>query len=252
MNGAFGFVVFLGFKRYVAVWSVYCSDLNKTAVFNDRNGVFTLLGIENFWLFVASGILLNIIPGPDSILIAGRAASQGFKAGSSAALGIGTGTLIHIIAAALGLSAILATSATAFTIVKILGGMYLLYMAIGMFRSSCLDEDIKVIKPEKASLKRIYIQGIVTNLFNPKVALFFLSFMPQFISTSSDNKTLAFLVLGLVFNFNGMIWCHFIARASSSMSRRLSASKAVKKWLYRVAASLFGLFGIKLLVATQS
>lgn len=211
-----------------------------------------MFGIENFWLFVASGILLNLIPGPDSILIAGRAASQGFKAGSAAALGIGTGTLIHIVAAALGLSAIFATSATAFTVVKILGGAYLIYMAICMFRDSTDDGEIKAIKPVKRTLKRIYSQGLITNLFNPKVVIFFLSFMPQFISESSDNKALAFLVLGLVFNFNCMLWCHFIAWGSSSVSRRLSASKLVRKWLHRFAASLFGLFGVRLLVSTQS
>ncbi|QSX31180.1 LysE family translocator [Shewanella cyperi] len=211
-----------------------------------------MFGTENLWLFVLSGILLNIIPGPDSLLIAGRAATQGFKAGSAAALGIGTGTLIHIVAAAFGLSAILATSATAFTLVKILGGAYLIYMAISMFRGSKQTTELQGPKTEKSSLKSIYIQGVVTNLFNPKVALFFLSFMPQFISASSDNKPLAFLFLGLVFNFNGMLWCHFIAWASSSMSRKISANQAVKKWLTRLAASLFGVFGIKLLTSTPN
>ncbi|MCG7499222.1 LysE family translocator [Vibrio sp. Of7-15] len=209
-----------------------------------------MLGIENLWLFVASGILLNLIPGPDSVLIAGRAASQGFRAGSAAALGIGTGTLIHIIAAALGLSAILATSATAFTVVKVIGGVYLIYMAISMFKDQQGDGTTKTFG--STPLKKIYTQGVITNLFNPKVAIFFLSFMPQFISESSENKALAFFVLGLIFNVNGMIWCHFIAWASSSMSRKLSVNKAVRKWLNRFTASLFGVFGIRLLVSTQS
>lgn len=208
-----------------------------------------MFGIENLWLFVISGVLLNLIPGPDSVLIAGRAASQGFKAGSAAALGIGTGTLIHIIAAALGLSAILATSATAFTVVKVVGGLYLIYMAVCMIREHKGDGATKNFGAK--SLKKIYTQGLITNLFNPKVAIFFLSFMPQFISESSENKALAFLVLGLIFNFNGMIWCHFIAWASSSMSRKLSVNKAVRKWLNRFTASLFGAFGIRLLVSTQ-
>lgn len=209
-----------------------------------------MLGIENLWLFVVSGILLNLIPGPDSVLIAGRAASQGFKAGSAAALGIGTGTLIHIIAAALGLSAILATSATAFTVVKIVGGAYLIYMAVCMIKENTGGSATKILG--STPLKKIYTQGLITNLFNPKVAIFFLSFMPQFISESSDNKALAFLVLGLIFNFNGMIWCHFIAWASSSMSRKLSVNKTLRKWLNRFSASLFGVFGIRLLFSTQS
>ena len=214
-----------------------------------------MFGIENLWLFVVSGIVLNMIPGPDSILIAGRAASQGFRAGSAAALGIGTGIFVHIVAASLGLSAILSTSATAFTVVKIIGGVYLLYMAYCMFKdSSSLAGTASKLRPtevKQTSLLSIYSQGLITNVFNPKVALFFLSFMPQFISTTSDNKALAFLVLGLIFNFTGMIWCHFIAWASASMSRKLSASQAVRKWFNRVAASLFGVFGVKLLVSTQ-
>lgn len=211
-----------------------------------------MLGIENIWLFVMSGVILNMIPGPDSLLIAGRAAGQGFKAGSAAALGIGTGTLVHIFAAALGLSAILATSATAFTLVKIIGGLYLLYMAVGMLKGSQEKHQSDAsIRPRSQPLRKIYVQGLVTNAFNPKVAIFFLSFMPQFIAPDSDEKTLAFVVLGLIFNMNGMIWSHFLAWASASMSHKLSANKMVKKWLSRVAASLFGVFGVKLLVSSQ-
>ncbi|MGR5063548.1 LysE family translocator [Photobacterium sp. DNB22_13_2] len=211
-----------------------------------------MFGIENLWLFVVSGVVLNMMPGPDSILIASRGASQGFRAGSAAALGIGTGILVHVIAAALGLSAILSTSAMAFTIVKVVGGVYLMYMAIGMIRESNSHRKPQIAQPQKASLKSIYTQGLITNVFNPKVAIFFLSFMPQFISESSDNKALAFLVLGLVFNFTGMLWCHFIAWASSSMSYKLSANQSVRKWLNRLAASLFGLFGVRLLASTQN
>ena len=216
-----------------------------------------MFGIENIWLFVLSGIVLNMLPGPDSVLISGRAASQGFRAGSAAALGIGSGIFVHIVAASLGLSAILSTSATAFTVVKIIGGLYLLYMAFCMFKDSSLqaestfNESASAVS-KKSSLLSIYTQGLITNVFNPKVALFFLSFMPQFISSSSDNKALAFMVLGLIFNFTGMIWCHFIAWVSATMSRKLSASQSVRKWFSRLAASLFGVFGVKLLVSTQS
>ncbi|MDV5169569.1 LysE family translocator [Photobacterium rosenbergii] len=198
-----------------------------------------------------------MLPGPDSVLIAGRAASQGFRAGSAAALGIGSGIFVHIVAASLGLSAILSTSATAFTVVKIIGGFYLLYMAFSMFKDSnsqaesTFNESASAVS-KKSSLLSIYTQGLITNVFNPKVALFFLSFMPQFISSSSENKALAFMVLGLIFNFTGMIWCHFIAWVSATMSRKLSASQSVRKWFSRLAASLFGVFGVKLLVSTQS
>ncbi|MDO6708135.1 LysE family translocator [Photobacterium sp. 1_MG-2023] len=210
-----------------------------------------MFGIENLWLFVLSGLLLNLIPGPDSLLIASRAASQGFKAGSAAALGIGTGTMIHIVAAALGLSAVLATSATAFTVVKVLGGVYLIYMAFSMLRSNGGDEKPVCFQKSKASFKRIYTQGLMTNVFNPKIAVFFLAFMPQFISASSEHKALAFIVLGLIFNVNGMLWCHLLAWGSASLSNKLQVNNSVKKWLSRLTATLFGVFGVRLLVASQ-
>ncbi|MFM2478590.1 LysE family translocator [Celerinatantimonas sp. MCCC 1A17872] len=210
-----------------------------------------MFGVENLWLFVLSGILLNMVPGPDSLLIAGRAAGQGFKAGSAAALGIGSGTLIHITAAALGLSAILATSATAFMVVKILGGIYLLYIAIGAFKASFQGQATSTKVFHAKSFKQVYWQGFITNLFNPKVAIFFLSFMPQFIAHSSPHKALAFLLLGLIFNFNGMLWCHFIAWSCSRAGQKLRVSPGVKKWLNRAVGGLFGFFGIKLLMATQ-
>jgi threonine/homoserine/homoserine lactone efflux protein len=211
-----------------------------------------LFGIENFLLFVVSGILLNLIPGPDSLLIVGRSATQGFRAGSMAALGVGTGTILHIVAAALGLSAILATSTTAFTAVKVLGAAYLIYMAICMIRDSAGNAESEVIKPVKTSLQRIYAQGLISNVFNPKVAIFFLAFMPQFISESSDNKALAFLILGLVFNFNGMIWCHLLALVSSTTSRKLSVNKSARIWLLRLTAGLFGMFGVTMLLSSQN
>lgn len=211
-----------------------------------------MFGIENFLLFVVSGILLNLIPGPDSLLIVGRSATQGFRAGSMAALGVGTGTILHIVAAALGLSAILATSTTAFTAVKVLGAAYLIYMAICMIRDSAGNAESEVIKPVKTSLQRIYAQGLISNVFNPKVAIFFLAFMPQFISESSDNKALAFLILGLVFNFNGMIWCHLLALVSSTTSRKLSVNKSARIWLLRLTAGLFGMFGVTMLLSSQN
>ena len=211
-----------------------------------------MFGIENLWLFVVSGFLLNLMPGPDSLLIVGRGASQGFKAGSCAALGIGTGTLVHVLAAAVGLSAILATSAMAFTVVKIVGGLYLVYMAVSMILADRKTQRKETTQPVKASLSKIYYQGFLTNVLNPKVAIFFLAFVPQFISEVSENKAMAFIVLGLIFNINGMLWCHFLAWVSSSAGKKFSASDRMKRWLNRVAASLFGYFGIKLVLSTQS
>jgi threonine/homoserine/homoserine lactone efflux protein len=192
-------------------------------------------------------------PGPDSLLIMSRSATQGWRAGSAAALGIGTGTIIHIFAAALGLSAVLATSTTAFAAVKYLGAAYLLYIGIALLRSkniSATAADSSLAMPT-LSLRRIFFQGFLTNVLNPKVALFFLAFVPQFISPQAQSKTLAFIALGCIFNFNGMLWCHFLAVSSAFASRRIQASRSVALWLNRLIGTVFVSLGIKLALADQ-
>ncbi|QFU25179.1 LysE family translocator [Shewanella eurypsychrophilus] len=194
--------------------------------------------------------MLNIIPGPDSLYIIGRSASQGFRSGSTAACGIASGTLVHIFAAAFGLSAILATSAMAFTIIKILGCVYLIYMGISMLLSKA-GLAVKSSELNQAPLKKVFYQGFITNVLNPKVALFFLAFVPQFIAHDAPNKALSFIVLGLIFNINGMLWCHFLAWSSSSLSRKVKQSTKVSNALNRLAGGLFICFGIKLAFSEQ-
>jgi len=188
-----------------------------------------VFGITDFWLFVLSGLALNIIPGPDSLFIIGRSAGQGFKAGSVAALGIGTGTFVHIFAAAFGLAAILSTSAMAFTVIKIIGALYLVYIGITMLFSKSELKQTNGTDKYLMPLNKVYYQGFLTNALNPKVALFFLAFVPQFISADAPNKALAFIVLGCVFNINGMLWCHMLAWTSSSVGKKL---KHIQKYPY--------------------
>jgi len=211
-----------------------------------------MLGIHDLSLFVVSGLLLNIMPGPDSLLIMTRSATQGWRAGSAAALGIGTGTFVHIFAAALGMSAILATSAAAFTVVKLLGAAYILYLAAGMLLSKRGDGSpvqAPVLAP--LPLRRIYGQGILTNVLNPKVALFFLAFVPQFIDANAPHKALAFIVLGAIFNINGMLWCHALALFTAQARARLKLNPAVTQWLNRATGGLFVWLGVKLALAKQ-
>ncbi|RTR40222.1 LysE family translocator [Shewanella canadensis] len=211
-----------------------------------------MLGINDLWLFVLSGIALNIMPGPDSLYIVGRSATQGFRGGSMASWGIATGTLVHILAAAFGLSAILATSAMAFTVIKVLGCCYLMYIGLSMLlsRRGSATQDVKEQVP--TSLYRVYSQGFLTNVLNPKIALFFLAFVPQFIAYDSPNKALSFIILGLIFIFNGMIWCHFLAWSSSSLSRKVKQSSSLSHWLNKIAGTLFIGFGIKLALGQQT
>jgi threonine/homoserine/homoserine lactone efflux protein len=217
-------------------------------------------GIQNLTLFIVSGLLLNIAPGPDSLLIMARSASQGWRAGSAAALGIGAGTFVHIFAAALGLSAVLATSATAFTVVKFLGAAYLLYVGVSLLLSKARPAApaamaaatvAQTAAPAALPLRKIFVQGFFTNVLNPKVAVFFLAFVPQFIAPEAPHKALAFIVLGCIFNFNGMLWCHFLAVTTAFASRRIQVNQAVTRWLNRLIGAVFVSFGVKLALSSQ-
>ena len=210
-----------------------------------------MFGTHDLWLFILSGLMLNIAPGPDSLYIASRAAGQGFKAGSAAALGIGLGTFVHIFAAALGLSAILATSATAFTIVKLIGAAYLIWVGISMLRSKTSTPG-ELAKLQAAPLSSIFWQGFWTNVLNPKVALFFLAFVPQFIDATAPSKAVAFIFLGAIFNFNGMLWCHTLAYTAAKLSRLIQPSKGITQWLNRSMGALFLFLGIKLALSRQA
>ncbi|NKI72908.1 LysE family translocator [Dickeya sp. CFBP 2040] len=217
-----------------------------------------MLGIHDLSLFIFSGILLNIMPGPDSLLIMTKSSSQGWRAGSAAALGIGCGTLVHVLAAALGLSAILATSATAFTVLKVLGAVYLVYIGIQALRyqsasrAAAVGSDDQPVSRPVLSMWKIYWQGFLTNVLNPKVALFFLAFVPQFIDPQAPQKALAFIMLGLMFNASAMLWYHFLAVSTAMASSKLKASKAVRFCLNKTIGVLFISMGVKLAMTASN
>ncbi|WP_271007757.1 LysE family translocator [Paucibacter sp. B51] len=213
-----------------------------------------MFGTQDLTLFIISGLLLNIAPGPDSLLIMARSASQGFRAGSAAALGVGSGILVHVLAAALGLSALMAASSWAFGLVKLLGAAYLVYIGLSLLLRRAAAEgprEAAATLPPKQSLRSIYLQGLLTNVLNPKVALFFLAFVPQFIAADAPSKPLAFVFLGLVFNLNGMLWCHFLAWSTAQASRRITASPRVVSWLNRAIGAVFLGFGLRLALAQR-
>ncbi|MYM21041.1 LysE family transporter [Duganella sp. FT135W] len=215
-----------------------------------------MFGIHDLTLFIISGLLLNIMPGPDNLLIMSRSATQGWRAGSAAALGIGTGTMVHVLAAALGLSAVLSTSAAAFTVVKWVGTAYIVYMGIGMLRSKLRgedeDRDVVARAAQPLAWRKIYFQGFLTNVLNPKVALFFLAFVPQFIHADAGSKPLAFIILGTIFNFNGMLYCHGLALFTAFASTRLKIKPLVSLWLNRTMGGLFLALGARLALSEQN
>ena len=204
-----------------------------------------MFGIHHFGLFVVAGILLNLTPGPDTVYILGRSIAQGRAAGIASALGISAGSIFHTTAAALGLSAILASSAIAFGTIKLLGGTYLIFLGIKMIlnRERELGLPSNFRRRTKAAAFR---QGILTNVLNPKVGLFFLAFLPQFIDPASGMKVLAFLLLGFTFVTTGTIWCLIIACFASAFSERLRTDEIIGLWLSRAAGALFLFLGLRL------
>jgi len=211
-----------------------------------------VFGVHDLLLFILSGLLLNVSPGPDTAYIVGRSAQLGWKAGVMAALGIGAGGLIHVTAGALGISALLAASATAFTAVKLFGAAYLVYIGTRMLLAgSNADQAGKLICQQSPSLAAVFWQGLITNVLNPKVALFFLAFLPQFIDSDVPSKVWAFLLLGLIFDFNATLWNMFVAWLSARAAASIRSAGRWRRWLDRALGTLFIYLGIRLLGAQR-
>ncbi|MDN3453350.1 MULTISPECIES: LysE family translocator [unclassified Psychrobacter] len=213
-----------------------------------------MFGIENYLGFILAAILLNLTPGTDSMYIITRSISQGQTAGFYSVLGITSGILVHTLLAALGLSVLLANSPTAFMLVKYIGAGYLCYLGLKMLMSKQQpliashfqdDEKSKSIKP--LDHWQIYKQGVLTNTFNPKVALFFLAFFPQFIDSSYAYGMLSFLMLGLTFATTGFIWCLCLALLASKFSKKLRENPKIESMMNKISGVVFMGLGIKLL-----
>ena len=210
-----------------------------------------MFGIENYIGFIIAGVILNLTPGSDTIYILTRSIGQGKKAGYFSVYGIVTGGLIHTMFASFGLSIILAKSALAFSIVKYCGVAYLIYLGIKMIvdKSSIFENnDTKI---ERLDLKKIYRQGVLTNVLNPKVALFFLAFLPQFINPEYAQGAIPFLILGLTFMTTGTIWCLFLAYSSSLITKTLRKNDKVGKVMQKLSGLIFIVLGLKLLTNKQ-
>ena len=200
-------------------------------------------------MFIAAGWLLNLTPGPDVLYIVSRALRSGVRAGLVAALGIVSGCFVHVFAAALGVGALLATSATAFTVLKWVGAAYLMWMGVKLLLTkggSPLVPAAGEAAREPADLWRIYRQGFLTNVLNPKVALFFLAFVPQFIAPGTEDKVTAFLLLGLLFNLNSLPINFGYAWLAGWASRRVGAVQRAMHWMDKAAGLMFIGFGLKL------
>jgi RhtB (resistance to homoserine/threonine) family protein len=209
---------------------------------------------QHLLLFIAAGLLLNLTPGPDVLYIVSNALRSGTRAGVVAGLGITAGCFVHVFAAAVGVSALLAASATAFTILKWVGAAYLVWVGaklllakadpVGWVGESTPARD----SDNTASLGTVFRGGFLTNVLNPKVAIFFLAFVPQFIAPDTEQKALAFVLLGTLFNVNSIAVNSAWALAAAWMARHGSVQRGMH-WLDRVAGAMFIGFGLKLAVS---
>jgi threonine/homoserine/homoserine lactone efflux protein len=190
-------------------------------------------GIENYWGFLAAGIILNITPGSDTIY---------------SALGILIGSLIHTLLASFGFSVLLAKSPLSFILIRYFGAAYLTYLGIKIIinKNKLFESNAKAM--ESSSLIKIYYQGVLTNVLNPKVALFFISFIPQFINPEYANGPVSFLILGLTFVTTGTIWCLLLAYFSYLISRTLRNSDRTGNLMQRVSGAVFIGLGIKIIM----
>lgn len=200
-------------------------------------------------MFMAAGWLLNLTPGPDVLYIVSSALKSGVRAGIVAALGIVSGCFVHVFAAALGVSALLATSAAAFTVLKWLGAAYLLWMGVKLLLGKGGASVVPAASARQGApvdLGRVFRQGFLTNVLNPKVALFFLAFVPQFIAPGTEDKVTAFLLLGLLFNVNSLPINFGYAWLAGWAARRVGVVQRAMHWMDRAAGVMFIGFGVRL------
>lgn len=203
---------------------------------------------QHLALFIAAGWLLNLTPGPDVLYIVSNALRGGARAGVVAGLGITAGCFVHVFAAALGVGALLAASATAFTVLKWAGAAYLVWVGIKLLVSKptgSVDLCSMAARESPARWRAVFLGGFWTNVLNPKVAIFFLAFVPQFIAPDASDKALAFVLLGVLFNVNSIPVNSGWALAAAWMARHDAVQRGMH-WLDRAAGAMFLAFGARL------
>jgi threonine/homoserine/homoserine lactone efflux protein len=208
------------------------------------------MSAHDFWLFAFASLMLNITPGNDMLYVISRSAGQGIKAGIVSSLGIMVGCMVHILAAVGGLSAIIAESASAFDIIKYAGAVYLIYLGVRSLvsrkRSYEINTDI-----QKLSYKKLFRQGVVTNVLNPKVALFFLAFLPQFVNMKSGDTQWQILFLGIWFDVSGTLVNILVALVFGKISNWFTNSPCFVQWQERITGMLLIGLGIKVALSSR-
>ncbi|MFP3390789.1 LysE family translocator [Brevibacillus sp. SIMBA_040] len=202
------------------------------------------MDFSTIWLFIVAAATLLIIPGPAVFYIMARSIDQGKKAGLVSVLGVSLGGAVHVLAGAIGVSAILMTSATAFTIVKYLGAAYLIYLGCKTLFSASESTTSEIPKAPRKKLLKIFYESALVEVMNPKTALFFLAFFPQFISPSAGSVSVQFLLLGAIFIILAFISDGLYAFLAASIRKRVVGSNANSKLLNRITGYLYIALGV--------
>jgi threonine/homoserine/homoserine lactone efflux protein len=205
-----------------------------------------------FLAFLVAALALNFAPGPDMLYVLGRSLGQGRKAGVVSALGIFAGCLVHITAAALGLAALLEASATAYNVIRYAGAAYLLYLGARMLLNKDAQNELSPgASPPPTSLSRIFTQGDITNILNPKVAMFFVAFLPQFVNAARGSVVFQIAVLGLIFDVGGTLVNIAVAFFAGHIGNRLRQSPRAARLQRWFTGSIFIGLGIRLGLASR-
>lgn len=205
-----------------------------------------MLGIENLGAFILAAIIVVITPGVDTVMVLTRSISKGKTAGLYSALGVSLGLLVHTCAATFGLSQILSKSAMAFSIVKYLGAAYLIYLGYKSFTSKSKPIEIKPTETKVTGMKKIFFTALLSDVLNPKIALFFLAFLPQFINSNQINNPVPYLALGSVLFVITLIWCSFLALTGSNVAKLFNKNKNIENWMNKTTGVIFILLGLKI------
>lgn len=207
----------------------------------------------SYWsVFLAAAIVINVSPGPDLIYILSRTVAHGRRIGLASSLGVGTGALVHVVAAAIGISAILMASALAFTAVKLIGAAYLIFLGVQALRSAGKSFAADTIPTGPISAWEAYRQGVLIDVLNPKVAIFFMAFLPQFIRSDAGPVSAQLILLGLVVIAIGIVVELFVVILAAKTTGFFRSSPKVGKWLDRVMGSILVALGFRLALSEHT
>ena len=210
-----------------------------------------MIELSNLVLFIGASFILCLVPGPDNIYVLTQGMTKSKKAAVVTTLGLTTGLIIHTTAAALGVSAIFQTSEIAFDIVKYVGACYLLYIAYQAYKYRDEPLDLSV-QNSSIELRKLYIKGFIMNILNPKVSIFFLAFLPQFVSPASGSVTLQMISLGLIFMVMTIVVFSSIGIAGNLLSSKLLEKPSIVKYMNILTSFVLASLGLKLALSSQN